>query len=107
VDADTRTVVPAHGRGELRNLDFLSAEVALADVREGDAVIVRANYHPAWTADVRGRGVPLYDSGGQLAFRAPADGTYVVRLAYPRYRALNATAAVASIAGAVLLAAVP
>ena len=105
--ADTRAVVVEQGAGELRDLDFLGGDVALTGVRDGALVVVRANYYPAWRAHVDGRDVPLFDDGGQLAFRAPAAGDYVVHLAYPRYRALHAVAALAFIVGAALLAATP
>jgi hypothetical protein len=71
--------------GALQNLDFLGGEVALAHARAGEPVIVRANYYPAWRAFVEEQAVPLYSANGQLAFRAPRAGTYVVRLEYPRY----------------------
>ena len=61
------------GQGELRNLDFLGGEVALTDAVAGEPVIVRANYYPAWRATVNGHDVPLYDSGGQLAFSRAGD----------------------------------
>lgn len=89
VHADTRAVVTASGRGELRQADVLGADVALDGVSRGDQVVVRANYYPAWRARVDDEPVPLEAHDGQLAFRAPRDGTYVVRLEYPRYTALN------------------
>jgi hypothetical protein len=107
IDADTRTVAMEQGSGELRNLDFLGGEVALAGARAGEPVVIRANYYPAWRASVDGRDVPLYDSGGQLAFRAPADGAFIVRLEYPRYRFLNVSAAFALVLGALALARLP
>ena len=88
----------------MRNLDFLGGEVALTDAVAGEPVIVRANYYPAWRATVNGHDVPLYDSGGQLAFRAPATGTVVVKLRYPKYRWLNLSAAMVFLLGAVALA---
>lgn len=38
------------------------------------------------------RQLPVFDHEGQLAFRAPADGTYTVHLAYPRRYWLNLVA---------------
>ena len=84
-DADVRSVVTIGGSGVLQNIDFLGGEVALAHARAGEPVIVRANYYPAWRAFVEEQAVPLYSANGQLAFRAPRAGTYVVRLEYPRY----------------------
>lgn len=88
-DADTRSVVTPNGRGLLRNLDFLGAEVALTGVQAGDLVTIRTNYYPAWRASAEGRPVALQNSGGQLAFVAPTSGDSVVRLEYPRYRWLT------------------
>jgi hypothetical protein len=86
LDSDVRSVVTSSGSGELQHLDFLGAEVALTSAKAGDPVVVRANYYPAWRAFVNDTAVPLYSAQGQLAFRAPREGSYVVRLEYPRYR---------------------
>jgi hypothetical protein len=64
---DDRSVVVPVGSGALRNLDWLGADVELRDVRAGDAVVVRTNYYPAWTAFLGDRAVALHDSAGQLA----------------------------------------
>ena len=98
-DGDTRSVVTPAGAGELRNLDLLGGDVALDGVRAGDEIVMRANYYPAWRAYADGREVILYPAGGQLAFRAPTSGTYVVRLEYPRYRAINILAVVTLLTG--------
>jgi len=102
-DPDVRSVVTARGSGELRSLDLLGADVALADVKAGDPVVVRANYYPAWRAFVDRQEVSLGNSNGQLAFTAPRDGSYVVRLEYPRYRWLSAIALLSLFAGFVCL----
>ena len=104
LNADIRSAATAIGEARLTNLDTLGADVELAGVKAGEEVVVRANYYPAWRATAGGRPVDLFERGGQLAFRAPADGSYVVRLDYPRYRALNVTAVVVLIAGLVVLA---
>ena len=70
-DADPRSVVVTSGSARLRNLDFLSGEVELMNATAGESVIVRMNYYPAWRAYVCDRPIEVYDSGGQLAFRAP------------------------------------
>ncbi len=98
-DADVRAVVTASGSARLRNLDFLGADVELADVRTGEPVVVRTNYYPAWRAHAGEVDVPLYAAAGQLAFNAPSDGSYTVRLAYPRYRLLTCVALAALTAG--------
>ena len=46
----------------------------------------------------------MTDRGGQLSFDAPASGTYIVRLEYPRYRGLSFLALLSLIGGAVALA---
>lgn len=102
--ADIRSVVTTVGTGDLRNLDALGADVALTEVTAGDVVVLRANYYPAWRASANGREVPLVSREGQLAFSAPQSGTYIVRLNYPRYRALNLIAAVTFVLGLVVLA---
>jgi len=102
-DSDVRSVVTARGSGELRSLDLLGADVALAGVKAGDLVVVRANYYPAWRAFVDQQGVSLVNAGGQLAFSAPRDGSYVVRLEYPRYRWLSGLALLSVLAGVVCL----
>jgi hypothetical protein len=98
-DADVRSVVTVSGSGELRALDFLGGDVALTGVKSGEPVVVRANYYPAWRAVVDGQEVPLRSSNGQLAFSAPRDGSYVVRLEYPRYRVLSGLALLSVFAG--------
>jgi hypothetical protein len=102
-DPDVRSVVTVRGSGELRSLDLLGADVVLAGVKAGDPVLVRANYYPAWRAFVDQQEVSLGNSGGQLAFTAPRDGSYVVRLEYPRYRWLSALALLSLFAGFVCL----
>jgi hypothetical protein len=102
--ADERSVVTTAGSGRLRNLDFLGGEVELTDVVAGAPVVVRANYYPAWRAFADGREVALFDSAGQMAFRAPAAGSYVVTLEYPRYRWLSFLALTAFAIGCWFLA---
>jgi hypothetical protein len=65
---------------------------------------VRANYYPAWRAHVDGTPVALHPVDGQLAFRAPREGTYTVRLEYPQYRGLTLTALAVFLAGVVWVA---
>jgi hypothetical protein len=103
-DVDTRAVVPASGAGELVDLTFLGGRVALANVTAGSRVVVRAHYYPAWRAHAKGREVPLYAAGGQLAFDAPDTGTYDVHLEYPRYRGLSWLAIAVAVAGVLVLA---
>jgi hypothetical protein len=101
--ADTRSVVTSSGQGALRNLDFLGADVELTGLKAGDPIVVRANYYPAWRAKDGDADVALEAIGGQLAFRAPRDGSYTVRLEYPRYRGVSALAIAALVTGLVLL----
>lgn len=103
VDPDVRSVVTTRGSGRLRNLDFLGGDVELTDVAAGDPVVVRTNYYPAWRAYAGDREVALYASGGQMAFRAPQGGSYVVHLTYPRYRWLSLLALVVFASGAAIL----
>jgi hypothetical protein len=84
LDADTRSVVTPSGSGRIASHDPLGARVALVDVHRGDRVIVRTHFYPAWHATASGQPVPLFDVDGQLAFDAPAGGSYVVQLVYPR-----------------------
>jgi hypothetical protein len=103
VHPDLRTVVMPTGTGALRNLTFLGGAIALTNARAGDEVVVRAHYYPAWRADVDGTDVPLHAADGQLAFRAPRDGSYTVVLEYPRYRWLSLIAIGAFVAGVLIL----
>jgi hypothetical protein len=103
IDADTRSVETRSGSGRLANLDFLGGDVELVDAVADTPVVVRANYYPAWRARDGDREIPLYAADGQLAFRAPRDGSYVVHLVYPRYRWLTIAALVIFAAGVVLL----
>ena len=98
-DADLRSVMTTHGQGELRALTFLGGDVALTDAIAGERVVVRANFYPAWRARAGDKAVPIYDAGGQLAFDAPASGSLVVHLEYPRYRTLSAAAVGALLLG--------
>ena len=82
--ADTRDVVTASGSGSLKDRSPLGGVVALRDIHAGDLVVVRTSYHPEWRADASGTALLLRDSGGQLAFMAPRDGSYDVTLHYPR-----------------------
>jgi hypothetical protein len=98
-DVDTRAVITTTGAGRLRALDFLGGEVELVDATAGSPVIVRANYYPAWRAYAGGREVPLYSVNGQMAFRAPDNGSYIVGFEYPRYRWLSILAVSVAVAG--------
>jgi hypothetical protein len=103
-DVDAREVITTAGSGRLSALDFLGGNVELVDVTAGSPVVVRANYYPAWRAHAGGREVELYASDGQMAFRAPVSGSYVVRLEYPRYWGLSILAVTSAIAGMWILA---
>jgi hypothetical protein len=102
--ADTRSVVTRSGRGRLSDLDFLGGAVNLEGVRAGDTVIVRTHYYPAWQARVGDRSVPLFSRDGQMAFTAPADGSSVVQLQYPKRRWLSLIAMAVFMLGAWTLA---
>jgi hypothetical protein len=102
-ESDIRSVVTTTGSGRLGNLDFLGGDVELVDVVAADPVVIRANYYPAWRAYAGESDVPLYESGGQLAFRAPRSGSYTVRLVYPRYRWLSVLALLAFAGGMIAL----
>jgi hypothetical protein len=103
--ADVRQIVTPTGTGTLRNLDPLGADVDLEGVRAGDTVVVRTNYYPAWRATADGRAVALLSAGGQLAFIAPRDGRYRVRLDYPKHTLVEASAGAGFFAGVFGLAA--
>jgi hypothetical protein len=99
LDADPRDVVVPNGTGRLATRDWLGATVSLGDAKTGDEVVVRTNFFPAWTATCDGTPVALHQSGGQLAFYAPKDGSYVVTLVYPTRQWLLAIAGGALLAG--------
>jgi hypothetical protein len=100
-DADVRSVTVAHGAARLDHLDPFGADVELNSVATDDIVVVRTNFYPAWQAEVANRAVPLFSSDGQLAFKAPADGTYIVKLEYPRRLGLSILALVTFVLGLV------
>jgi hypothetical protein len=60
----------------------------LSGVSRGTTVVVRTNFHPAWSAETDDRDVALAASNGQLSFAAPCDGTCRVKLHYPARRGL-------------------
>lgn len=99
LEADPRDVAVPRGTGRLVARDWLGATLSLAGVHAGDEVVVRTNFYPAWTAVCDGASVALHASDGQLAFRAPRDGTYDVALVYPRRPWLLAVALGAIAAG--------
>jgi hypothetical protein len=105
LDADTRSVALAGpGEGALERVDPLGGRVRLTGVERDENVVVRTNYHPSWTARAGSAEVPLFEQDGQLSFRAPESGTYVVALEYPRRRWLLAMALLA-LAGGMAVAA--
>lgn len=103
--ADPREVAATIGTGRLVSFDPLGARIELDEMRTGAAVVVRTNYHPSWSAHVEGTGlpVPLERVEGQLGFRAPSDGSYVVTLVYPRRPWLTVLALVAVALGGGIL----
>jgi hypothetical protein len=103
VDADARQVEVTRGSGRLVSYDGLSAVVALDGVTTGSLVTVRTNYFPAWRASAGPRRIELFSDEGQLAFVAPADGTYEVRLAYPARTGFIAFAWLQALVGAAAL----
>ena len=104
--ADTRDVATTAGSGRIVAFDPLGAQIALDGVQAAAEVVVRTNYHPSWSAHVQGTGlaVPLEPVGGQLGFRAPRDGSYVVTLVYPRRPWLTVLALACVLLGALILA---
>jgi hypothetical protein len=103
--ADTRDVATAPGAGRIVSFDPLGARIALDGVHTGAEVVVRTNYHPSWSAHVEGTGlaVSLERVGGQLGFRSPQDGSYVVALVYPRRPWLTVLALASVLLGAGIL----
>jgi hypothetical protein len=102
-DADARSVVATQGTGQLTNLDLLGASVQLTNVVAGEPIVIRTNYYPAWEAFADGRPVPLFSNDRQLAFKAPASGSYVVTLSYPKRPWLPLVAVITLVAGVVIL----
>jgi hypothetical protein len=70
---------------------------------QSDHAVVRTNYYPAWQARVGDAPVSLYASDGQLSFHAPASGSYMVRLDYPRRRWLSLIALTVFVCGLYVL----
>jgi hypothetical protein len=105
-DADDRSAVAEIGTASLEKPTPLGAIVALSGTRRGALVVVRTNYFPAWDAQSSGAVVPLFAVNGQLAFRAPQDGTYDVTLRYPRRGGLELASLAAFVLGALGLSVV-
>lgn len=103
LEPDVRSAVTSEGSARLRNLDFLGGEVEIENAVAGTPIVLRANYYPAWRAFAGDRAVALYSRDGQLAFDAPQSGSYVVRLEYPRYRAISLMALAALLFGGAAL----
>jgi hypothetical protein len=104
MEPDVRNVTVLSGSGELTGLDPLSAEVRLRSVRAGDRVTVRTNYYPEWRIMYGAQHLPSFPIEGQLAFTAPADGNYTVRLHYPKRQWLLVLAVAALVMGSVITA---
>ncbi len=83
--ADTRSVASPHGSGILKNDDPFGKRVELSSVRKNDEIVVRSDMMPQWKAYYNGSPIPLYAKDGQMAFRAPADGNYVITMRFPKY----------------------
>lgn len=102
-DADTREVTVPRGTAKLSGRALTGATISLDGVTQGDPVVVRTNYFPAWTATAQvaadARPVTLRSAAGQLAFDAPCSGACEVRLDYPRRQGLIWLALLAVIAG--------
>ncbi|HYN09534.1 MAG TPA: hypothetical protein VES67_19270 [Vicinamibacterales bacterium] len=81
--ADPHEVVVAAGRGHMTGRTPLGARVQLDGVRQGDRIVVRTNFYPAWTAWTGSSPVTLVDDRGLLAFDAPREGSYEIELRYP------------------------
>ena len=101
---DPREIVTSSGSGTLANAGPHHADVLLTAVQNGDPVVVRTNFHPAWTAAIDGRAVPLVARDGQLSFDAPCTGACTVALTYPAHRALLPLALAALVITGFLLA---
>ena len=80
IPSDPRDVATRTGEGVLVELDAHGAIVQLQDVHLDEAVVVRTNFHPAWTARANGRAINLVERNGQLSFDAPCTGACIVTL---------------------------
>jgi hypothetical protein len=94
----SRDVVTTAGSGRLVSFDSLSGRVSSKAFRPEQRSSSN-HYHPSWTASIDGDLVSLFESKGQLAFLAPKDGSYTVRLSYPRRPWLGVLALVAIVFG--------
>jgi hypothetical protein len=104
---DGRTVVTPAGSGQLVNARALSADIVLDGVAANDPIVVRTNFYPAWQARSDAGPVALYDTGGQIGFRAPSAGSYTVHLEYPKRTGLSLFAIAVLIAGMIVLSTQP
>lgn len=98
-DADPREVVVPSGAATLDGRSVGGAVVRLDGIRQGDPVIIRTNFHPAWQAAHGDQPVALREVDGQVAFDAPCEGSCEVRLRYPSRPGLRSLAVFAWLAG--------
>lgn len=86
---------PVEEKARIVEETYFTKRIALQDVAEGEQIVLRCNYFPAWKVSWNGQACPTHDERGQLAFRAPASGSYIVSLAFPRYAGLSVLALIA------------
>jgi len=92
-------VVVDEGQGRINGRSYFEQVVELSQMRSGEQVTLRMNYFPAWRAYYGQEEIALLDENGLMGFAAPADGSYVITLRYPRYAELSLLA-LATIAAA-------
>ena len=96
---DGRSATSPHGSAVLTGISAAGGTVALENVKAGDQIVVRTNYHPALILRSGTARLETSPDHGQLAFHAPASGTYDVSIEYPARRGLALVGLLALILG--------
>ena len=86
--ADPGEIVMPSGYGRITHEDYFDRKVMLYGAKTGEEIIIRANYFPLWKGYSGNMEVGLYDKAGQVAFKAPADGDYLVTLKFSKLSSL-------------------
>jgi len=77
------------GYGSVEHQDFYRKTLRLSDMLEGEEVLLKSNYFPAWKAYFNGKRVDLREKDRQVLFNAPANGSYSIKMVFPKYAPLS------------------
>lgn len=89
LDADPRSVVGAHGGGEVKTVDYFSKILRVHGAVKGEKMVLRMNYFPSWRAFWKGGEVQLVNEEGQMGIWCPESGDITIYLQFPKYRLIT------------------